>query len=340
MGSVGNQNPFAPYDNYRDCSQGICSIYCPQFCYLIFPPPPPSDDDSAAPFSPLIIAIIGVLASAFLLVSYYTIVTRYCKRRSYSSSTNVESEENREESGQDQLQVGSAGLDEALIKTITVCKYRKGDGLIEGTECAVCLSEFQENEHLRLLPKCSHAFHLPCIDTWLKSQSSCPLCRANVVILAQPAPPPVPSSQTSSALNTSAYEVHPADDLVLVVDDEERDCHEHMVVVRNAEDSRNQGVGNDQEGVGEFGRSVSLGAFQSHRQLLVSDILRFEEIDEYVQVESDHLWRGIGSSKGFAVEESRDGGLLRSPAAMKRSTSASRFMFTVHDKGKNSIVPS
>lgn len=336
MGSVGNQNPWAPYDNYRDCSQGICSIYCPQFCYLIFPPPPPSDDDSGTPFSPLIIAIIGVLASAFLLVSYYTIVTRYCRRRSYSSSTDVVNEENRDESAQDQLQVGSAGLDEALIKTITVYKYKKGDGLIEGTECAVCLSEFQENEHLRLLPKCSHPFHISCIDTWLKSQSSCPLCRATVVVLAQPSPPPLPSSQTSSA---SAYEVHRPDDLVLVVDDQERDCHEHTVVVRNAEDSRNESAGDDQEGVGEFGRSVSLGAFPSHRQLLISDILKFEEIDEYVQVESDHLWRGIGSSKGFAVEESRDVGLLRCPVAMNRPISASRFMFTVHDKGQNSIVP-
>ncbi|GFQ06016.1 RING-H2 finger protein atl52, partial [Phtheirospermum japonicum] len=58
------------------------------------------------------------------------------------------------------------------------------DGLIEGTECAVCLSEFRENESLRLLPKCRHAFHLPCIDTWLRSQSSCPLCRAGVVVVA------------------------------------------------------------------------------------------------------------------------------------------------------------
>ncbi|CAL1395531.1 unnamed protein product [Linum trigynum] len=47
--------------------------------------------------------------------------------------------------------------------------------------CSVCLSEFEEGESLRLLPKCSHAFHIPCIDTWLRSHKNCPLCRAPIV---------------------------------------------------------------------------------------------------------------------------------------------------------------
>lgn len=347
MGSVANQNPFAPYDNYRDCSLGICSIYCPQFCYLIFPPPPPSDDDdSAAPFSPLIIAIIGVLATAFLLVGYYTIVTRYCKRRGNDDRiTSVGSEENRDESGRNQWQVGSGGLDESLIKTITVCKYKKGDGLIEGSECAVCLSDFQENESLRLLPKCSHAFHLPCIDTWLKSQSNCPLCRASVVALAHPVGPTSPAM-----VSTNSYEAHRPRDLVLVVEDDlERDnSHQEMVVLSNG----GGGGGDDddgEEGVEGYRRSVSLGAISPRRQLLVSDILRFEEIDEYMQGESDdYVWRGSGSSRG---EESKCGGgggnrsrdgvlLLRSPpVAMKRSVSTGRFMSRLHDKGKKCILP-
>ena len=54
-------------------------------------------------------------------------------------------------------------------------------GLVEGTDCSVCLSEFQEDESVRLLPKCGHAFHIQCIDTWLRSHSNCPLCRANVI---------------------------------------------------------------------------------------------------------------------------------------------------------------
>lgn len=73
------------------------------------------------------------------------------------------------------------GLEEELINKITVLRYKKEDGVVQETDCSVCLGEFKEEESLRLLPKCSHAFHLQCIDTWLKSHANCPLCRANIV---------------------------------------------------------------------------------------------------------------------------------------------------------------
>ncbi|KAL2545393.1 E3 ubiquitin-protein ligase [Forsythia ovata] len=187
-GSIGNPKTWVPYINSKDCSQGFCSLYCPQWCYLIFPPPPPSDelldDDTGPNFSPLVIAIIGILASAFLLVSYYAIISKYCgnrfsSRRRETREANAEFEENQEPSNHEFWHVPTNGLDEAVIKSITMFKYEKG-GLIDGTDCSVCLSEFEENESLRLLPKCSHAFHVQCIDTWLKSHSNCPICRANI----------------------------------------------------------------------------------------------------------------------------------------------------------------
>nr|GMC87740.1 RING-H2 finger protein ATL54 [Ipomoea batatas] len=85
----------------------------------------------------------------------------------------------------------TVGLQSSIINAIAVCKYKRGEGLVEGTECAVCLNEFQDDETLRLLPKCNHAFHIPCIDTWLRSHTNCPLCRAgivsNTVVAAVPA---------------------------------------------------------------------------------------------------------------------------------------------------------
>ncbi|KAL4379776.1 hypothetical protein GQ457_02G009100 [Hibiscus cannabinus] len=77
--------------------------------------------------------------------------------------------------------INTIGLQQSVIDSITVFKYKKDGGLIEGTECSVCLNEFQEDESLRLLPKCTHAFHLPCIDAWLRSHQNCPLCRAPIV---------------------------------------------------------------------------------------------------------------------------------------------------------------
>ncbi|KAH0465904.1 hypothetical protein IEQ34_006007 [Dendrobium chrysotoxum] len=49
--------------------------------------------------------------------------------------------------------------------------------------CAVCLSEFADGENIRLLPECKHCFHVNCIDKWLQSHSSCPVCRARAVIV-------------------------------------------------------------------------------------------------------------------------------------------------------------
>ncbi|CAN6269065.1 unnamed protein product [Urochloa humidicola] len=50
-------------------------------------------------------------------------------------------------------------------------------------DCAVCLSPFTPDAELRLLPACRHAFHAACVDAWLRTTPSCPLCRAAVAPL-------------------------------------------------------------------------------------------------------------------------------------------------------------
>ncbi|XP_019088191.1 PREDICTED: putative RING-H2 finger protein ATL36 [Camelina sativa] len=49
-----------------------------------------------------------------------------------------------------------------------------------GVECPICLKEFEDEETLRWMPPCSHTFHSNCIDVWLSSQTTCPVCRANL----------------------------------------------------------------------------------------------------------------------------------------------------------------
>ncbi|PUZ62027.1 hypothetical protein GQ55_4G325700 [Panicum hallii var. hallii] len=72
-----------------------------------------------------------------------------------------------------------AGLDQDVIDALPVFLYREvvGAGAKEPFDCAVCLCEFAGEDRLRLLPLCGHAFHIDCIDTWLLSNSTCPLCR-------------------------------------------------------------------------------------------------------------------------------------------------------------------
>lgn len=322
MDPVSSPKSFAPYDAYKSCAQGICNVYCPQWCN--YPPPLDSGDDSGTTFSPLIISVIGILASAFLLVSYYAIITKYCRRRGGRRNPNVEAQAHLDQVTRDHwLQVTSTGLDEGLIKSITVFKYNKKDGLVEGTECSVCLNEFQENESLRLLPKCCHAFHPNCIDTWLKSHSNCPLCRANAapVYATSSNPPPAPSNlaQTSSSLSISALETRRLDDLVLVVDEVGVIDNQQFVVTRGPdpdpknpirvdEELGNREIRNDKIPDQGGSKSSSLRTISSRGGLMVADVLQMNEDDDQeikVEVLQKQSEMKVDSSEGNQGEESK-----------------------------------
>ncbi|CAK8563712.1 unnamed protein product [Lathyrus sativus] len=74
----------------------------------------------------------------------------------------------------------SRGLDPSVISSLPVFKYSSEEPPVD---CAVCLSEFEEGETGRVLPKCNHSFHVECIDMWFHSHSTCPLCRKSVELL-------------------------------------------------------------------------------------------------------------------------------------------------------------
>ncbi|KAK7275807.1 hypothetical protein RIF29_16931 [Crotalaria pallida] len=87
------------------------------------------------------------------------------------------------------------GLDQEIIDTFPTFLYSNVKGLKIGKEtlvCAVCINEFEDDETLRLIPKCNHVFHPSCIDVWLSSHSTCPVCRANLVPRPEDTPPMVP----------------------------------------------------------------------------------------------------------------------------------------------------
>lgn len=51
------------------------------------------------------------------------------------------------------------------------------------SDCAICLTGFEEGERIRKLPHCGHEFHVRCIDKWLRAQPSCPSCRTEVIVV-------------------------------------------------------------------------------------------------------------------------------------------------------------
>ncbi|KAG2651636.1 E3 ubiquitin-protein ligase EL5-like [Panicum virgatum] len=104
------------------------------------------------------------------------------------------------------------GVDPELLRSLPVTVYRAAAAGSKGAEeegtveCAVCLAELEDGEAARFLPRCGHGFHAECVDTWLASHTTCPLCRLTV---AKPdAPPcsallpPVPPEPASYAAST------------------------------------------------------------------------------------------------------------------------------------------
>ncbi|RAL47031.1 hypothetical protein DM860_017072 [Cuscuta australis] len=154
------------------------------------PPPPPRSSTRSVRINQNA-AIAGAVVATLLLLGCYLVVVKICfgwirRNRATQDSPDGENQEFVDESRGAVMDhpiwyIRTIGLQPSVINTITILKYKSDDGLVDGTDCSVCLSAFREDEILRLLPKCNHAFHIRCIDTWLRSHTNCPLCRAAVV---------------------------------------------------------------------------------------------------------------------------------------------------------------
>ncbi|KAH6814196.1 hypothetical protein C2S51_023214 [Perilla frutescens var. frutescens] len=88
--------------------------------------------------------------------------------------------------GDGEAPASASGIDKAALKQIPVAVYGAGVQ-IPATDCSICLGELRKGEKVRILPRCSHGFHVSCIDRWLVLHSSCPVCRQPLV---EPSPAP------------------------------------------------------------------------------------------------------------------------------------------------------
>ncbi|KAJ8769665.1 hypothetical protein K2173_005268 [Erythroxylum novogranatense] len=195
-----------PSWNIDGSCYGSCFKICPTVCKILVvqdnlftePPPPPHmvpnvNDEAHKHLIISIMTITGCMLSAALLFCILCTVFKiyYSRRRNSRRMESTRMIFDTQNSFPDGDQgyvvdhpiwyINTVGLQQSVIESIAVFKYNKDEGLIEGTDCSVCLNEFEEDESLRLLPKCNHAFHLPCIDTWLRSHKNCPLCRAPIL---------------------------------------------------------------------------------------------------------------------------------------------------------------
>ncbi|PWA68734.1 Zinc finger, RING/FYVE/PHD-type [Artemisia annua] len=175
-----------------------CFPFCPHFCHAggssLSPsqspdtspyPLPPSGDPNTPLSLPLKISLVFIVSS-FIYTLYKFYIWHKSRRPRIARVPFRENQENRDQIDLDVLDhpiwyIRTTGLQASVINGIKVVKYDKSDGVVDGTDCTVCMSEFEGGDMLRLLPNCKHAFHISCIDTWLQSHTNCPLCRAGVI---------------------------------------------------------------------------------------------------------------------------------------------------------------
>ncbi|XP_072549092.1 RING finger protein 44 isoform X3 [Salminus brasiliensis] len=70
------------------------------------------------------------------------------------------------------------GLTKADIEQLPSYRFNSENHQSEQTLCVVCFSDFESRQLLRVLP-CNHEFHAKCVDKWLKTNRTCPICRAD-----------------------------------------------------------------------------------------------------------------------------------------------------------------
>uniref|UniRef100_A0A7C9E4F8 RING-type E3 ubiquitin transferase n=1 Tax=Opuntia streptacantha TaxID=393608 RepID=A0A7C9E4F8_OPUST len=142
----------------------------------------PGDNLNTSNVSPSVAVIVIVLVLAFFITGTVSIYIQHCAESSSSLSPIVVIGTG---AGDGQSRRGQIrGLDKSVIDAFPTFLYSEVKELKIGKgslECAICLNEFEEDETLKLLPKCDHVFHPDCIDTWLAGHTTCPVCRANLV---------------------------------------------------------------------------------------------------------------------------------------------------------------
>ncbi|KAG7577821.1 Zinc finger RING-type [Arabidopsis thaliana x Arabidopsis arenosa] len=91
--------------------------------------------------------------------------------------------------------IKAAGISPSVLRSIPVVSYN-ADDFKDNVKCVVCLSKLVDGDKAKVLRCCNHCFHVDCIDTWLQSDSTCPIFRKYIEEIQKP------KSRTSSSVQT------------------------------------------------------------------------------------------------------------------------------------------
>lgn len=122
--------------------------------------------------------MVGALFVVVLFLGFFSVYLRNCSET--NAAGNGGGGQNQNGGSGEWPCSCTEGIDRKVLDSFPILVYSSIKELKIGKgslECAVCLSEFKDFDTLRLLPKCNHVFHPDCIDAWLSSHVTCPVCR-------------------------------------------------------------------------------------------------------------------------------------------------------------------
>ncbi|XP_010932992.1 RING-H2 finger protein ATL70-like [Elaeis guineensis] len=134
---------------------------------------------------------LSITVGILLLITTITLMSYFCSRVNTSPTQPSRPHGSAAADGGPDVE---AGLDEAILRSYPTVLYSEAKLREKGTTtittascCSICLADYKDTDVLRLLPDCGHLFHLQCVDLWLRSRPTCPVCRSS------PLPSPLPS---------------------------------------------------------------------------------------------------------------------------------------------------
>ncbi|XP_071708129.1 RING-H2 finger protein ATL70-like [Rutidosis leptorrhynchoides] len=148
---------------------------------------PPYPNLGKPPGSNDYLFVVGFFVSAILILALAYVYYK-CKRSDQSQQQPATMDE--DSSDRHLLRFSLGGLHDDVLVTFPTFLYsevtmtQKAHTATDaqyGSDCAICLVNYKSTDVVRVLPECKHLFHVSCVDTWLKTHPTCPVCRKSPV---------------------------------------------------------------------------------------------------------------------------------------------------------------
>ncbi|CAI9291829.1 unnamed protein product [Lactuca saligna] len=94
------------------------------------------------------------------------------------------------------------GLKKELREMLPIIVFKESFSVTD-TLCSVCLGDYQADDRLQQIPVCKHVFHVECIDHWLSTHTTCPLCRLSLLASSPPVAETANDTSSTTAENSS-----------------------------------------------------------------------------------------------------------------------------------------